>query len=407
MADESLKIFVSYSHHDVDWQRKITAELKLLGIDVWEDRQIKPGDMWQGEIEEALAVADIILLLISRDFLSSTFVTTEELPAALRRVQTEQHPPKIIPVLLRETTWTKIFGLEGIHAIPRFERWIANIGSAENYWPNEDAAIRAVAKELEEVVAEVLREKAQRSVAEADYRLRVAEALADDDVISPYERRTLEEERSRLGLSENVAGVVEATEIGLHAAEVEKIRAYEADLEFAIRDVGVPFDEQTREELKKRKAKLGLKDEDVVGLEEKVAARLTAADPAPEAPESTLAQEGPATSSHKVRPILEWSVGARVFARWDDASYYPGTITASQGDGYVVRFDDGTSSIVVGGEMAPVGLEVGSRVDARWAGDDRYYPARVDRQEGESVEVTFDDGVEESMTISELRLGRL
>ncbi len=401
MADESLKIFVSYSHHDVDWQRKITAELKLLGIDVWEDRQIKPGDMWQGEIEEALAAADIILLLISRDFLSSTFVTTEELPAALRRVQTEQHPPKIIPVLLRETTWTKIFGLEGIHAIPRFERWIANIGSGENYWPNEDAAIRAVAKELEEVVAEVQRDKAQRSVAEADYRLRVAEALADDSAISPYERRTLDEERSRLGLSQSVAGEVEDTETRLHAAAIEKIRAYESDLEFAIRDVGLPFDERTVEELRKRKAKLGLKDEDVVGLEEKVAARLGAGESVVSAPETMQSEAPAAAPSH--RPTLDWSVGARVFARWEDAFYYPGTISASQGDEYIVRFDDGTLSTVGRPDMAPPGLAAGTRVDARW-GDDGYYPARVDRQEGESVEVTFDDGVEGSMTISELRL---
>jgi hypothetical protein len=59
-------------------------------------------------------------------------------------------------------------------------------------------------------------------------------------------------------------------------------------------------------------------------------------------------------------------------ARWEDAFYYPGTITESKDDEYVVRFDDGTVSTVVGHEMAPVGLGVGSRVDARWGGDDGY-----------------------------------
>jgi hypothetical protein len=257
MSAEPLKIFLSYSHTDYEWQRKITAELELLGISVWVDRQIKPGDAWQSEIETSLASADIILLLISREFLTSDFVTTQELPAALKRVQEEEHPPRVIPVLLRETTWNRIFGIESIHAIPRFERWVANIGSQDKYWPNEDAAIRAVATELGEVVAEVERERAERRTKEADYRIRVAETLSDDDDITPYERRSLEEERSRLGLSETTAGAIEAGELQRHQAGLQTIRAYEADIEFAIRDVGLPFDDKTEQELKKRKAKLG------------------------------------------------------------------------------------------------------------------------------------------------------
>ncbi len=616
MAHESLRIFLSYSHVDYEWQRKITAELLLLGITVWADREIKPGDAWQSEIEEALASADIILLLISRDFLTSDFVTTQELPAALKRVQEEEFPPRIIPVLLRETTWKKLFGIENIHAIPRFERWVANIGAEDNYWPNEDAAIRAVAKELEEVVEEIEREHEQRRADEADYRMRVAEALSDDDVISPYERRSLEEERTRLGLSEKVAKEIEDNEMRRHDAELEKIRAYEAELEFAINDVGLPFDQKTQEELKKRKAKLGLKDDDVVGLVERVAARLEsekaardaaaatqtqqeqeaeairaqerakeheaerreAAQRAEQEAETLRAQQAAAalqaeedasarrtqevaaanqaeqaaiaaeaargteeswiadltalllgfselpdalfvapdipdrktdsayerygvprdepilglidetafgsakvglafgvrsmwfknaslsvsTGSHEVdyetfatlrveqagahevalgddlsynslkaepaaallqslqalirerhgiparspapRAIADWGIGQRVFALWDDSFYYPGTIVGMDGDDYDVRFDDGDESLVSQEELAPIEIGVGTRVSARYGGLDSYYPGQVDRREGESIHIKFDDGDEESTTISMIRI---
>jgi hypothetical protein len=323
-------------------------------------------------------------------------------------------------VLLRETTWNRIFGIESIHAIPRFERWVANIGSQDKYWPNEDAAIRAVATELGEVVAEVERERAERRTKEADYRIRVAETLSDDDDITPYERRSLEEERSRLGLSETTAGAIEAGELQRHQAGLQTIRAYEADIEFAIRDVGLPFDDKTEQELKKRKAKLGLKDDDVVGLIEKVAARIeagettqksnTGAEPVQQAPrvsdsENLEEDQAPIDAPEGPTPSSTGVAGQRVFARWEgDSFFYPGTIVEEVDGDHLVAFDDGERARLRTDEIALLNLEVGTRVSARYDGGAEYYPGRVRHRDGESVHIDFDDGADEATTISMIRV---
>jgi hypothetical protein len=289
MSHDSVRLFISYSHVDEDWQRKIADELELLDISVWVDGQIKPGDRWQLEIERELEAADIILLLISRDFLRSDFVRNEELPKALARLQDHDQPARVVPVLLRETTWKRKFDIAGLQAIPSGERWLKG-------WDDEDAAIRSVAKELEVIVEDVERLREQRKDNEENYRKAVAEALADDDEISVWEQRTLETERQRLAIPPAVAEEIVAAERRRVEVKLENIREYEEDIAIAIRRVGRPFDDKTREELKVRKSKLELRDDDVVGLEDRVAMRLEAelAERSDEEAQETRDEEPPA-----------------------------------------------------------------------------------------------------------------
>ncbi|MEQ1546982.1 toll/interleukin-1 receptor domain-containing protein [Methyloglobulus sp.] len=94
-------MFYSYSHKDEVLRDELEKHLKLLQrqnvIDSWHDRKIDAGTEWKNTIDDNLETADIILLLISSDFLASDYCIDIEVKRAM-----EKHKEKsavVIPVI--------------------------------------------------------------------------------------------------------------------------------------------------------------------------------------------------------------------------------------------------------------------------------------------------------------------
>jgi hypothetical protein len=89
MEGQPIEVFFSYSREDKPLRDKLEKHLSGLKrqgvISAWHDRQIVAGSEWEEEIDRHLKTADIILLLVSPDFVASKYCYEVELPDAIAR----------------------------------------------------------------------------------------------------------------------------------------------------------------------------------------------------------------------------------------------------------------------------------------------------------------------------------
>jgi hypothetical protein len=101
------RIFISYAHADESWKDQLLKHLAPLAhlnlVETWHDRKMKPGDHIDNEISKELKNANLILLLVSADFLNSEYCYHIEMEEAVRRHNKQE--AKVIPVVLRHCYW--------------------------------------------------------------------------------------------------------------------------------------------------------------------------------------------------------------------------------------------------------------------------------------------------------------
>ena len=78
-----VKVFISYAHEDEHLRDQLQTQLAIPQrqglIKIWHDREIGAGAEWAGAIDSQLETADLILLLVSPDFLASDYISDVEL----------------------------------------------------------------------------------------------------------------------------------------------------------------------------------------------------------------------------------------------------------------------------------------------------------------------------------------
>jgi TIR domain-containing protein len=149
LAEQAIEVFFSYSHKDSDLRDELAKHLSILqrigAITAWYDREITAGTEWAGEIDRHLNTADIILLLISADFLASDYCHDIELKRAMERHADGE--ACVIPVILREVDWRGTsFGK--LQALPKNARPVTS-------WVDRDAAFADVARGIRQAVEEL------------------------------------------------------------------------------------------------------------------------------------------------------------------------------------------------------------------------------------------------------------
>jgi hypothetical protein len=153
----ALELIVSYSHKDEALKNELLIHLSPLRregvIRNWHDRDIDAGTEWKTEIDSHFKTADIILLLVSPDFINSDYCYDVEMKRALERHDAGEC--RVIPIFLRACDWkgTPFGKLQGLpdDAIP----------VVSTQWGSRDDALLRVSQGIRRV-AEKLRARSPR-----------------------------------------------------------------------------------------------------------------------------------------------------------------------------------------------------------------------------------------------------
>lgn len=170
----AVKVFYSYTHADEKFRDSLETHLSILRrkgyIDEWHDRKIIAGSDWESEIDSQLSSSDIILLLVSPDFIASDYCYSVEMEQAM-----ELHESKdsvVVPIVIRPTGITDE-PFASIQMLPTDRKPITT-------WDNEDIAWLDVVDGLKKTIEDI-QEKNQRPIT-TNNKLRGVRSLLSEEV---------------------------------------------------------------------------------------------------------------------------------------------------------------------------------------------------------------------------------
>jgi hypothetical protein len=143
-------LFFSYSHCDEALRNELEVHLAMLKrqgiLETWHDRRITAGEEFDKAISKNLEEADLILLLVSPDFLASDYCYNIEMQRALERH--ERNEACVIPVILRSCDWRHApFGK--LLVMPTDGKPVSKFSSQDDAFLEVVTAIRRVVSERE------------------------------------------------------------------------------------------------------------------------------------------------------------------------------------------------------------------------------------------------------------------
>lgn len=141
-----LSVFCSYAHADKRLREdveKSLAQVKREGLieEIWSDREILPGEAFAEVIDDRIEESDLILFLVSRNFLASSYCMGVEVERALERKDSDG--AQVIPIILRDCDWRNAsFG--HLQALP-------DQGNPIQHWRLKDTRLLQVAGGIRKV----------------------------------------------------------------------------------------------------------------------------------------------------------------------------------------------------------------------------------------------------------------
>lgn len=113
-------VFVSYSHKDEEEKDRLLTHLGVLRsslIEIWSDDQLVAGDEWGVELSRVIESAQVAILLVTANFLTSKFILQEEVPRLLQRRKKEGLI--VFPVIAKPCPWEVIDWLTRMQVRPK------------------------------------------------------------------------------------------------------------------------------------------------------------------------------------------------------------------------------------------------------------------------------------------------
>lgn len=145
------KLFISYAHADEKCKDQLLTHLTMLKrdglIEPWHDRMIMAGQAFSAAIDNELEKAEIVLLLVSANFLDSAYCYSREMKKALERH--DAGAAHVVPVIVRPCDWRNS-ALAELNAVPRDGKPIILWTSDDEAYLDVANAVRRIAMGLKQ-----------------------------------------------------------------------------------------------------------------------------------------------------------------------------------------------------------------------------------------------------------------
>jgi len=182
ISSTPLDVFISYSHRDEKLRETLGLHLASLQrqgvIKSWHDRKISAGTEWRQAIDENLNSAEIILLLISENFIASDYCYDLEMERAIARHDAGE--ARVIPIILKPVDWSGApFGK--LQALPKNAKPVTTWSNRGEAFLNIAEGIRQAAMEM----ATVLTDKQPTVLPEPQQSAKATEMPTQSEPLKP------------------------------------------------------------------------------------------------------------------------------------------------------------------------------------------------------------------------------
>lgn len=147
---QPLRLFFSYAHEDKNFRDELQVHLSGLQkrgiISDWYDGGITAGSKWSEEISRNLEAAQIILLLISPDFIASKYCFDYEMKRALEKHEAGES--RVIPVLIRDVDDWRSFAFAELQVVPEGAKPVEKWALKNDAWVDVVRNIRLACQEM-------------------------------------------------------------------------------------------------------------------------------------------------------------------------------------------------------------------------------------------------------------------
>jgi hypothetical protein len=182
ISSTPLDVFISYSHRDEKLRETLGLHLASLQrqgvIKSWHDRKISAGTEWKQAIDENLNSVEIILLLISENFIASDYCYDLEMERAIARHDAGE--ARVIPIILKPVDWSGApFGK--LQALPKNAKPVTTWSNRGEAFLNIAEGIRQAAMEM----ATVLTDKQPTVLPEPQQSAKATEMPTQSEPLKP------------------------------------------------------------------------------------------------------------------------------------------------------------------------------------------------------------------------------
>jgi hypothetical protein len=110
-------VFISYQHEDLAFVQELTLFAQRMGVPIWLDTHIQPGEEWREAIDKAIAEAFAVVVIMTPEARLSEYITYEwafamglRIPVIPVLPRPAQLHPKLeaLQPILRKTTWSEM-----------------------------------------------------------------------------------------------------------------------------------------------------------------------------------------------------------------------------------------------------------------------------------------------------------